>query len=121
MDLVDEQHVVVAELGEDRGEVAGTLERRARRDVQLHVHLGGDDRRQRGLAEARGPGEEQVVDGLLAAARGLEHDAEVLLQLALADELGEASRPQTGFDGILGVVVDAGIEELVTHAWLRAA
>ena len=121
MDLVDEQHVVVAELGEDGGEVAGALERRAGRDVQLHVHLGGDDRRQRRLAEPRGSGEEQVVDGLPAAPGRLEDDAEVLLQFALSDELVEAPRPQPGLDGVLGVVVDARIEELVTHAWLRAA
>ena len=34
MDLVDEQHVALVELGEDRRQVAGPLERRARRDVQ---------------------------------------------------------------------------------------
>ena len=106
VDLVDEQHVVVAELGEDGGQVAGALERRAGRDVQVHAHLGGDDRRQRRLAEARRAGEEQVVDGLLAAAGRLEHDAEVLLQLALADELVEAARPQSGLDGVFDVVVE---------------
>ena len=33
----------------------------------------------------------------------LEHDRQVLLQLALADELGEAPRPQPGLDDLLGV------------------
>ncbi len=45
VDLVDEQHVAVFELGEDRGEVAGAFECRTRRDVQVHSHLGGHDAR----------------------------------------------------------------------------
>ena len=53
VDLVDEQDVALAELGEDGGQVAGPLERRARRDVQADVQLVGDDAGQGGLAEAR--------------------------------------------------------------------
>ena len=47
--------------------------------------------------------------------------AEVLLQLALADELGEAARPQPDLDDVLGVAGDARLEELVTHGAPRAA
>ncbi len=47
--------------------------------------------------------------------------AEVLLQLALADELGEQPRPQPGLDDVLGVAADARVEELVTHGGLPAA
>ena len=43
VDLVDEEHVALVELGEDGGEVAGPLEGRARGDVQADAHLGGDD------------------------------------------------------------------------------
>ena len=122
MDLVDEQHVVVAELGEDRGQVTGPLERRSGRDVQLHSHLGGDDRGQGRLAQSRWSGEQQMVDGLLSAPGRLEHDGQVLLQLTLADELVEVPRSQPGFDGVLDVVVvETWVEELVTHAWPRAA
>ena len=86
-------------------------------DVMCSVdaHLGGDDAGQRGLAEPGWAGEQQVVDGLAAPAGRLEDDAEVLLQLALTDELGEPPRAQPGLDDLLGVVADAGIEELVTH------
>ena len=94
VDLVDEQHVAVVEVGEDGGEVTGALERGAARDAQADVHLGGDDPRQRGLAEARRAREQQVVDGLAAAARGAEQDLEVLLQPRLADELVEPARPE---------------------------
>ena len=74
VDLVDEQHVALVELGEDRRQVAGPLERRARRDVQVHAHLGGDDARQRGLAQPGRAGEQQVIDGLATPARRLEND-----------------------------------------------
>ena len=58
----------------------------------------------RGLAEAGRPGEQQVVDGLAAPAGGLEDDRQVLLQLALADELVEPAGPQAGVVGLLALV-----------------
>ena len=42
--------------------------------------------------------------------------AEVLLQLALADELVEAAGPQPGVLDLLDVVGRRRVEELVTHA-----
>ena len=62
-----------------------------------------------------------MVDGLAAPAGRLDDDAEVLLQLALADELGEQARPQPGLDDVLDVAADARVEELVTHGGPPAA
>ena len=87
----------------------------------VHAHLGRGDAGQRGLAEPRRAGEQQVVDGLAAPPGRLDDDAEVLLQLALADELGQPARPQAGLDDVLGVAGDAGVEELVTHGAPPAA
>ena len=101
MDLVDEQHVAVVEVGEDGGEVAGAFERGPAGDPQADVHLGGDDPRQGGLAEAGRTGEEEVVGGLPATARGAEEDLEVLLQPRLADELVEAPGPEGDLLGLL--------------------
>ena len=67
VDLVDEQHVAVVEVGEDGGEVAGAFERGPARDAQADVHLGGHDPRERGLAEAGRTGEQEVVDRLARA------------------------------------------------------
>ena len=94
VDLVDEQHVAVVEVGEDGGEVAGTLERGPARDAQVDVHLGGDDPRERGLAEAGRPREQEVIGRLAASACGRQQDLEVLLEAGLADELVEPARPQ---------------------------
>ena len=104
MDLVDEQHVALAELGEDGGEVAGAFEGGARGDVQVHAHLVGDDAGQRRLAEPGRPGEQQVVGGLAASAGGLEDDAQPVLQLGLADELVERPGPQRGQVGMAAAV-----------------
>ena len=93
VDLVDEQHVALAELGEDGRQVAGAFERRTRRDVHVHAHLDGNDAGQAGLAEAGWPGEQQVVGRLAAHLGRLEHDGQVLFQLALADELAQPPGP----------------------------
>ena len=95
MDLVHEEHVAFAQVGEQRRQVAGPHERRAGGDPEAGAHLVGDDARQRGLAQARRAGEEHVVGRLPATPAGrLQHDPQVLLQLGLPDELGQAARPQ---------------------------
>ena len=55
VNLVDEQHVVRFEIGEQGGEVAGALQHRARGLAQVDAHLVRDDVRQRGFAEPGGP------------------------------------------------------------------
>ena len=122
VDLVDEEDVALVEVGEDGGEVAGPLDGRARRDVDAHAHLGGDDAGQRRLAQAGRPGEQQVVGGLAPPPGGLEDDREVLLQLGLADELGQAAGPQADLVGdlVLGGR-GSGVEQLLAHRPPRPA
>ena len=71
VDLVDEEHVAVLQVGEERGQVAGPDQDRARGDAQPDAHLGGHDAGQRGLAQAGRPGEQQVVDRLAPLPRRL--------------------------------------------------
>jgi hypothetical protein len=94
VDLVDEEHVARAEVGEHPGEVALLLYRGARGGVQLCAHLCGEDVGEGGLAEPRGPAEQDVIERLVALARrGGEH-AQVVDQFLLADVLVEGRRPQ---------------------------
>ena len=90
-------------------------------DAQLVVKDGGEG----GLAQARGAVEEDVRQGLAAAARGFERDGEAVDDLLLADHLvelrgrswsligsggcsgsgsrrGEAPRPMTGSRSLMG-------------------
>ena len=119
VDLVDEEHVAVVEVGEDRREVAGALERRTARDPQVRVHLGGDDARERRLAGPRRAREQQMVDGLAALLRREQEDLEMLGQARLADELVEVARPQRRLLGRLhriGARAAAALPSRVTLA-----
>src|SRR5437588_18421 len=53
-------------------------------------HFYGDDVGEGGFSEAGRPVEEDVVDRLIALLGGFEEDGEVLLELGLTDEFGEA-------------------------------
>ena len=94
VDLVDEEDVPRREVREERREVAGLLEHGPRRHADLRLHLAGDDVRERRLAETRRAAEEDVVERLLPLARGLQEDAERLLELRLPDELRQRARPE---------------------------
>ena len=117
--LVDEQHVTVVEVREDRGEVARPLEGGAARRLEARLHLGRDDPGQARLAEAGRTGEEHVVDRLTALPGRAQHDLEVLAQAGLADELVEAPRPQRrllrGLDRIGGGLHELVADQLVSH------
>ena len=64
MDLVDEQHVARLQIGQQRGEIAGALDHRARGGAEADPQLARDDLRQRRLAEAGRPEEQHVVERL---------------------------------------------------------
>ena len=70
------------------------------------AHLARDDVRERRLAEAGRPGQQDVVERLAAAPRRREEDREVLADLGLADVLAEVLRAQLRLDG--GVVLERG-------------
>ena len=94
VDLVDEEDVELGQLGEDAGEVGGLFEDGAGGGAELGADLARDDVPQRGLAQPRRAGEEDVVERLAALARRLDVDLQVLDDLGLPDELVEASRPE---------------------------
>ena len=121
VDLVDEQHVALLQLGEDGRQVAGPLESRAGRDVQVHAHLGGDDAGQRRLAEPRRAGEQQVVGGLPAPAGRLDARCRGAPSARAGRRTRRGGGAQPGLDDVLGIVGDAGIEELLTHGGPPAA
>ena len=115
MDLVDEQHIALTQLCENRCEVARALERGPRGDVQVHAHLGSDDASHGGLAEARRTRKQEVVDGLVAAAGRLDDDGEMLFEFALADKIAESARTKPNLVAFFDLVVDPWVEEFFTH------
>ena len=94
VDLVDEQDLFGLHVGQDGREVARPLDDRPRRGLDADAHLLGDEVGETRLAQSRGPVEEDVVEVLVALLGRVDEDAEVGLDLLLADELIEGSRPE---------------------------
>ena len=94
VDLVDEEHVVLLQIRQERGEVAAALDGGAGSLAEVDAELVGDDAGERRLAEARRPVEQDVVKRLAARERRLDEDGEVRLDLLLADVLAELARAQ---------------------------
>ena len=87
VNLVDEQHVVLDEVGQHRRQVAGALQRRAGRHPQRRAQLGGDDHRQRRLAQPGRAGQQDVIRCAAAVFGTLEDQLQLFTHPRLADEL----------------------------------
>ena len=118
MDLVDEQDIALLEGGQDRGEIAGSLDRRTARVADVHPELAGDDRGERRLAESGRTVEEDVIRRLSPALRRAQEHGQVRLHLALADVFVQRSRPERALDDLVRVVDEVRSEdprEVVRH------
>ena len=104
MNLVDEEHLVLLEIRQQRGEVARPLEDGAGRRPDLHLQLLGHDVGERGLAEAGRAVQQHVVERLAALPRGLDRHGQVLPHACLADVFRQRARPETGLVLLLLVV-----------------
>jgi len=78
VDLVDEKDVTRLQVGQQCGEVASTLDHRARAGAEAHPHFAGDDLRERRFAEPWGSGEQHVVEGFAPAPRGFDEDPKIV-------------------------------------------
>ena len=67
VDLVDEQHVALFEIGEQRREVAGLGDHRPGGGAEIDAQLARHDLRQRRLAEPGRPDEQHMVERLARA------------------------------------------------------
>src|SRR5262249_7781172 len=101
VDLVDEEHVALFEIREQRREIARLGDHRTRGRAEVDAELARDDLRERGLAESRRTDEQHVVERFLARPRRRDERREVGARLLLADELDELLRPQRGFRRVL--------------------
>ena len=119
VDLVDEEHVARLERGEDRGDVALALERRARRPAGCRRRARCERSARATSCRARRPGEQNVVERLAARLRRLERDRELLLHALLADEVGEV-RGRSERSSSSSASASTGASEL-RHAAARSA
>ena len=94
MDLVDEQHIVSFETGEDRGHVALALERRSSHAADSHPKLLTDDVGEARLAEPWRSNEQHMVERFIPALCCVQRNRELFLDPLLPDELAQPTRPQ---------------------------
>src|SRR5208282_805899 len=92
MHFINEKHLPVTEIGEDRGQVALDLQRGAGSLLEGGAELVGDDVGQRSFAEAGRSVEQDVVERLTARLGRLDGDVEILFYLVLADEFLQTLR-----------------------------
>ena len=113
MDLVDEEDVVVLEVGEHRREVAWLFQHRSRRLPQVDAQFARDDVRQRRLAESRRPEQQHVIERLAPVARGLDEDAQLVADLLLPDVFVEDLRPQRTLEHLLLAAFGRGLDDAI--------
>ena len=87
MDLVHEENVILVEVGQQRRQIAGLFNGRAGGDADIDAHFGGDNARQRGLAQARRAVQQHMIQRFAAAACRLDEHGQVALGLLLTDVL----------------------------------
>ena len=113
--LVDEEHVVGLQRGEQSGQVAGLVEHRAAGGLDAHAELVGDDVAEGRLAETRRAVEQHMVERLAALLGGAHEDLEVLHHLMLP---GKTVEPR-GAQGTLYLFLfrgdTAAVETVVSH------
>ena len=101
MDLVNEQDIPGAQVGEDRRQIAGTFNRWSGGNFDVHAHLVGHQMGQGGLAQSGWAVKQHVVERFLALSGCSDQDSQIFLHLLLSDQVGERLRPQ----GLVHVVV----------------
>src|SRR5579875_360113 len=107
VNLIDKQDFAGLQRGQNRGQVAGVLNSRARSCFQTHTHLGGNDIAERCLAQARRTVEQNMIDGLAALERGLQQNIKIFFNLLLSNIFGQAARAKASLDGLF----------FFTHLW----
>ena len=119
VDLVDEQHVVGLQGGEQSRQVAGLVEHRAGSEFETHPQLVGDDIGKRRLAQPRRTVQQGVVERFAATAGGFHKNAQIVDNLGLTGEIVERKRAQGVFKFTIGrggsLLLGADVEGIFCH------
>ncbi len=94
VDLVDEEHVALFEVGEDGGQIARAGNGRPRGRTDGRAQLVGHHRGKGRLAQARRAREQDMVGHIAPALGRLDHNGERFFHLRLTQVVAKALRPQ---------------------------
>ena len=95
--FVKEQNVVGLHRREQSGEIADLFNSGAGSDLKVHSQFGSDDARKRGLAQARGAVEQNVVQAVAALAARFQKYAQVLFYFFLTHVFVQRARAERYF------------------------
>jgi len=116
MDFIDEQHVAWFKIGQQRGQIAGPLQHRARGLAQVDLHFVGEDVGQRGFTQTRRAEDQHVVQRFGAFARGADENFHLLAHHRLTDVVRQMARTdlsvERDFFGALAGRDQAGVRHV---------
>ena len=99
MYLIDEQHILRLQGGEDAGQVARLIQHGAAGNLEAYAQLISDDVGERRLTQTRRAVQQRMIQRLAAIAGSLHEDLQVLHHLRLSRKILKVQRAQ----GILEV------------------
>src|SRR4030095_16818148 len=91
VDLIDEEYVLVLEIGQQCRQIARTHKHRARSRAKADAKLARDDLGKRGLAETGRPGEQHMVERLATRFRRLDEHREIVPPPGLTADFAKAA------------------------------
>ncbi len=98
MNFVDEENFALLQITQDADQIELLLQHRARGLLDVHAEFGGDDSGERGFTQSRRAIEQHMIHRFAALLGGLDGDREILFDLRLAREIGQARRAQSGLE-----------------------
>ena len=94
VNFIDEQHVAGVQICKNRRQIPGALNRGAACYADIVTHFGGDDARERRLAQPRRTVKQNVIQRFAPRRCRLHIDAQAFLQLFLTEVIGKRPRAQ---------------------------
>ena len=101
MNFVDKEDIHWLKVCQNRGKVARLGDDRTGRGTKTNPKLPRDDLRQGGLAQARWPVQQDMVQRLAARLGRLDENRQVFPRCLLTGEVGQRLRPQRGLGGVI--------------------
>jgi hypothetical protein len=99
MYLINEEGILVMQVGQYGRQVSGTFNGRPGSDPDVHPHFDGNYVGEGGLSQPGRSVKQHVVECLTSAFRRRDGNTQVLFGLFLPDELIKMARPEAGVKG----------------------
>ncbi len=97
MDLVNEQHIVLTEIGQYACQITGTFNRRPRGYPDINAHFIGNNMRHCGFSQTGRTVQKNMIQRFFSHLGGFNKDAQFLLGTFLADIFMHPARTQLVF------------------------